>query len=131
MPPEGYYGEDAIPILLPLAAVPCSNPDRLEVMRLAISAGCRVNPRMVESQLYGYSDLLQLSPWQNGTALHVAAERGDMEMGELLLGCGARADVWWHARVSAAEMARQNGHEEVAESIKRERAVQGRGVRAV
>lgn len=100
-------------------------------MRLAISAGCRVNPRMVESQLYGYSDLLQLSPWQNGTALHVAAERGDMEMGELLLGCGARADVWWHAGVSAAEMTRQNGHEEVAESIKRERAVQGRGATAV
>jgi len=88
-------------------------------------------PSHGESQLYGYSDLLQLSPWQNGTALHVAAKRGDMEMGELLLGCGARADVWWHARVSAAEMARQNGHEEVAESIKRERVVQGRGVRAV
>ncbi|KAK0639014.1 hypothetical protein B0T16DRAFT_394818 [Cercophora newfieldiana] len=90
VPAEGLDGEDAIAILLPLAAVPVSNPDRLEY-----------------------------SGWQYYPALHVAAERGDMEMAELLLECSARADVWYPGGISAAEVARGKGHEEVAERIER------------
>ena len=60
------------------------------------------------------------SKWQRGTALHVAAGRGDMEMVECLLGLGARVDVWWPRGVAAAEVARRAGHEAVAGRIEQE-----------
>ncbi|KAK4441911.1 hypothetical protein QBC34DRAFT_444572 [Podospora aff. communis PSN243] len=117
IPPDGYKGEDAISILLPLAAVPTDNADRMEVVRLAVQAGCHVDARMEDSQTHGYSEWMRYSRWQRGTALHVAAERGDMEMVECLLGLGARVDVWWHGGVEAAEVARRAGHEIVAARI--------------
>lgn len=120
IPPDGYIGEQAISILLPLAAVSESNPDRLEVMKLAVQAGCNVNARMEDTQWPGYGDWMRYSKWQRGTALHVAADRGDMEMVECLLSLGARVDVWWPRGVGAAEVARRAGQEAVAGRIERE-----------
>jgi hypothetical protein len=120
VPPDGYRGEQAISILLPLAAVPESNLDRLEIMKLAVQAGCDVNARMEDTRWPGYGDWMMYSKWQRGTALHVAAGRGDMDMVECLLGLGARVGVWWPRGVAAAEVARRAGHEAVAGRIERE-----------
>jgi len=50
VPPDGYIGEQAVSILLPLTAATESNLDRLEIMKLAVQAGCNVNVRMEDTQ---------------------------------------------------------------------------------
>ncbi len=100
-------------LLLPLTQWDIQNSDRLTVMRMLLKQGCDPNDRIHD---WGFG---QLCAKQRDTALHLAAERGDGAMVDLLLEFGARKDATGHGGLgdTPAERARGQGHPELAERI--------------
>ncbi|RYC54989.1 hypothetical protein CHU98_g11229 [Xylaria longipes] len=94
-----------------------SKPDRLEVMQMILEAG--VDPNIKKAR----ADQVLARCWWTGdkTAsdgpLHQAAERGDVEMVELLLRYGAKNTLADLHGLSPSERARMAGHNSVASMI--------------
>lgn len=119
-PPSGFKDRNATSILMPLAMVEASTPgyaDRVKVMRLVLDHGCYVNSRAWMSQ---WGERTPYSRYQDGTVLWIAAERGDMEMVELLLEFGAQGTMHGHGGKLPSQIAREYGHVAVAERIEGE-----------
>lgn len=100
-------------LLLPLTQWDIQNPDRLTLMRMLLEQGCDPNDRIHD---WGFG---QLSAKERDTALHLAAERGDGAMVDLLLEFGARKDMTGHRGQgdTPSERARGQGHPQLAERI--------------
>ena len=103
---------DAANLLLPLTQWGMDNPDRLVLTRMLLEGGCDAN------------DLLSGLPWsdwhtlaQSESALHIAAERGDEAMVDLLIEFGARGDSKGRDQDTAAERALSNGHTHIAAKL--------------
>ncbi|KAK0623868.1 hypothetical protein B0T14DRAFT_565185 [Immersiella caudata] len=94
-----------------------NNPDRLVMMKILLDGGCYVDDRYPVWEA-------RMGPeqtWQNDTVLHLAAERGDGELVDLLLRYGAEKDALAGPGPdrTPAQRARSKGFVEMAERIER------------
>jgi len=116
--------EGAIPIprgqsanlLLPLTQWDNASEDRLQVARMALEQGYDVN-EVLNDRLYPSSRTAR----QKDSALHLAAERGDGPLVDLLLEFGARGDSRGDGgeEDTPAQRARVHGHADIAARIER------------
>jgi len=101
-------------LLLPLTQWDDASEDRLRVARLALEQGYDVNEQLND---HGYPS--SLTARQRDSALHLAAERRDGPLVDLLLEFGARADLRGGGGEddTPAQRARVHGHEDIAARI--------------
>ena len=121
-PRSRIASEGALPILrgqaanlfLPLTQWGDASEDRLQVVRMALEQGYDVN-----DQLNDHGHPSSLTARQRDSALHLAAERGDGPLVDLLLEFGARGDLRSSGgkEDTPAQRARVHGHADIAARI--------------
>ncbi|KAJ9157851.1 hypothetical protein NKR23_g744 [Pleurostoma richardsiae] len=96
---------DSATLTLPVTLWDEENPDRLVVMRMLLEQGCDPNDKIFNG---GWTQ--HMTAGQRDTALHLAAERGDGPMVDLLLEFGARGDLTGSGGVGDTPAARARAH---------------------
>lgn len=101
-------------LLRPLTQWDDASEDRLQVARMALEQGYDIN-----EQLNDHGSPSSLTARQRDSALHLAAERGDGPLVDLLLEFGARGDVRGGGgeEDTPVQRARVHGHADIAARI--------------
>ncbi|KAI1414949.1 hypothetical protein F5Y13DRAFT_157591 [Hypoxylon sp. FL1857] len=116
---DSHPGGDSATLALPITQWPINNPDRLAVMEMLLEQGLVVDGKLAD---YGWEHIpMDPRPEEQfqDTCLIKAAERGDIDMVDLLLRHGAKRDVQGAHGHTAAQRARDKGHAGIADYLER------------